>query len=286
MDPSEIPSVPPSSRKPDREGLPSSYKMRADAHYVDQLTTRRSEPPLADAPRTPKRGGDPVVREAREVRDGRGEQQVLAQLLEEIGTINASAAMLAGDASALSRRANVDALRAHAWRAAWLLRAHALVDGAHHGQIKVRQVGALLAQVRDGFAPECRLAGLTMQVTAADWHAGVAIDETALVTGITGAVLATLAFLPDPSGSVLAISATTLANELRALEVSQDEVAIPPAVSSVFFDPSWPERPGGWLAALGAASLKAAAQLHGGDVVFMAGARRGSTIRLNVHRVS
>ena len=30
-------------KKPVREGLPSGYRMRADAHYVDQLSSRRAE---------------------------------------------------------------------------------------------------------------------------------------------------------------------------------------------------------------------------------------------------
>ena len=46
------------ARKSDREGLPANYRMRADAHYVDQLTSRRAERAeraLADTPRAPKK---------------------------------------------------------------------------------------------------------------------------------------------------------------------------------------------------------------------------------------
>ena len=36
-------------KKPVREGLPSGYRMRADAHYVDQLSSRRAERPFDSA---------------------------------------------------------------------------------------------------------------------------------------------------------------------------------------------------------------------------------------------
>ena len=37
-----------SEKKPEREGRPSGYQMRADAHYVDQLTSRRGERAYTD----------------------------------------------------------------------------------------------------------------------------------------------------------------------------------------------------------------------------------------------
>ena len=268
--------------------------MRADAHYVDQLTTRR-ETVHTDAPRPMRRPepAEPIVerdrREAREVepretpvvRDARVDW-LRAQLLAEITTIQSSAALLSGESATLARRANVDAIRAHAWRAAFLLQAQALVDGVHRAQIRPRPLAGLFAHLREGFAPECRLTGLDVQLGAADWNAAVAIDEPAMLTAVTGAILASIALLPDPSGAVVKVTATTLAGELRTLDVVQDEAPVPAGVSAVFFDPSWSERPGGNIAALGAVAVRAAATLHGGEAVFMAGARRGSTIRINM----
>ena len=34
-------SLSPSSKKPEREGLPTGYRMRADAHYVELLSSKR-----------------------------------------------------------------------------------------------------------------------------------------------------------------------------------------------------------------------------------------------------
>ena len=41
------------------------------------------------------------------------------------------------------------------------------------------------------------------------------------------------------------------------------------------------DRPGGWVAGLGASAARAIAQQQGGSAVFLAGERRGTTIRLN-----
>jgi nitrogen-specific signal transduction histidine kinase len=53
-----------------------------------------------------------------------------------------------------------------------------------------------------------------------------------------------------------------------------------PSIASRFFDPLWSERPGGWVAGLGASAARAVAQQQGGSAVFLAGERRGTTIRL------
>jgi hypothetical protein len=263
--------------------------MRADAHYVDQLASRR-ETVHSDAPR-PTRRAEPAESlpvtdrdsdPAREPRDGRDSrlEQLLAQVLADLGTIQASAGLLTGSAEPLARRANVDAVRAHAWRAAWMLRAYALADGTHRPQLRPRPLGGLLGQLRDGFAAECRLSGVDLQL-AGDWNAAVRVDEVAMVTALSGAVFASLALLPDVAGAAIKVSAATVGHDLRSIEVTQDEAQLPAVVSSRFFDPAWTDRPGGWLAGLAAASVKAAALLHGGEAAFMAGARRGSTVRMS-----
>jgi hypothetical protein len=41
----------PAPKTPEREGLPPGYRMRADAHYVEQLTGRRTDRIYADQAR-------------------------------------------------------------------------------------------------------------------------------------------------------------------------------------------------------------------------------------------
>ena len=44
----------------EREGLPPGFKMRADAHYVDQLSARSAEVPMRLIPVDDIEGPDPV----------------------------------------------------------------------------------------------------------------------------------------------------------------------------------------------------------------------------------
>jgi hypothetical protein len=273
-------------KKPVREGLPPSYRMRADSHYVDQLSSRRTER-YGDAPRSPPRAAEvPSIdaaidhRERRDARDRRADR-AFVQLTEDLSSIESAAAVLAANVSPMTRRANVDVIVAQAWRAAWLLRAMAVVDNTHRHHTRSRQLGFILGEVCDRLAAECRLSGFAVQVHASDWNAAVSVDESAIVTGLTGAVFGTLGLVGRTADVTIRLSASASAGELRAVEVTQDEVMVPPSIASRFFDPLWTDRPGGWVAGLGASAARAVAQQQGGSAVFLAGERKGTTIRLN-----
>jgi hypothetical protein len=297
-DPSEFPEVdaPKPASKPDREGLPPNYRMRADAHYVEQLTARRGERAerveraLADAPRAAKKAdaadAEPAFADGRERRDPRDRrsERLLAQMTEDLASIESAAAMLAVETSAVARRVSVDLVRSHAWRAGFLVRATALLETGPRGAVRPRPLSAILQQIRDGFAPECRLSTFGLHVHAPDWNALVSVDEPATALAITGAVIATLGILGPPEGSTIKVSATATAGELRLVEVTQDEASLPAALAPRFFDPTWIDRPGGWPAAVGAAVARAVAQHHGGEAALVTGGRRGTTLRLTFAR--
>jgi hypothetical protein len=279
-DPAELsPMAAASVRRQEREGLPPSYRMRADAHYVDQLTSRRGDRLATDMTRPPSHEIDAANGYEPPDRD-RLRLQLMAKLTDGLGAIASASALLAGDASPLARRANIDVIRAEAWRASWLVAAQGLLEGGNRHQIRPRQVGGLLERIRQGFAPECRLGGATLQIAAADWSTTVAVDEAALATGITGAVIATFGVLGHVEGATVTISVETAAGELRSIDVAQDEVTLPTGATLRFFDPLWAERPGGWIAGIGAAASRAAAEQHGGHAILLAGERRGTVVRM------
>ncbi|HYN09943.1 MAG TPA: hypothetical protein VES67_21345 [Vicinamibacterales bacterium] len=268
-------------KTPVREGLPPNYKMRADAHYVDQLSTRRAERQAAARTADVAASEPPVdLRERRDARERRADK-AFAQLAEDVVSIESAAAVLASDVSPMTRRANVDVIVAQAWRASWLLRAMAILDSSHRGYHRPRQLGFILTEVCERLSAESRLSGFALTVHASDWNASVSVDEGALVTGLTGAVFGTLGVVGRSEGVTVRLSASASAGELRTVEVSQDDVMVGPSIASRFFDPLWTDRPGGWVAGLGASAARAVAQQQGGSAVFLAGERRGTTIRLN-----
>lgn len=271
----------PASAKAEREGLPPGYRMRADAHYVEQLSTSSRRAERVDSARAAVDSDPELQGDARE----RRQERLLAQVGEEIAAIGTAANLLTGDGATLARRLSVDLIRAQAWRASWLLRSHAMLDGAPRAQVRPRPIGALLEQIRQGLTPECRLAGVSLQIHASDWNASVPVDDAAIVAGVTGAVVATLGLLGQADGAAVRIVADASNGELRAIEVSQDDVSASPALSHRLFDATWIDRPGGFTAMIGALSARAAAQQHGGSASVSLGDRRGTTIRLNLARM-
>jgi hypothetical protein len=253
------------SEKAEREGLPPGYRMRADAHYVENLTSRRGDRGLAEGPR-------PV--------EPTRADRLLDQLAEDLGTIESAAQALAADGGRMARRVNTDLIKSQVWRAGWALRAHALLGGRHRAKLRPRPLGFLLGQIRGGWAAECRLAGVNFEVTASDWNAVVSVDEHSVIAGVSGAVIATLALIGDADDVSLSLQAVTSGGQLRAVDLIQSDVLVTPSEGGRFFDASWADRPGGWLAGLGAAVAKAAAQQHGGDAVFLTDEEIGSTVRM------
>ena len=262
-------------KKPEREGLPAGYRMRADAHYVDQLTSRRTDRAPVEAARSDRSADAPAWTE-----------KLLAQLSEGISTIESAAALLSTDASAIGRRVNIDLIRTQAWRATWLLRATAILQGAHRPQIRPRPLAFLLGQIRTGFAAECRLTGVTLAVQASDWNAVVAADEVSFLTGVTGAIFTTLALIDSAEGVTITVYAVANEGHVRTIDVVQEEILVPASFSASFFDTAGSDRSATWSSKLAVSTIKAAAQQHGGDASFHTTDRGGSLIRLQLSRAS
>jgi hypothetical protein len=262
--------------------------MRAETHYVDQLMSRRDRAERSERSERSERAETLRPQSARTAAEPtsacdrhRQSDRVLAQVGDEVAAISLAATMLASEASPLARRVGLDLVRAQAWRASWLLKASALIDGRHRGLARPTPLSTVAEQVRQGLAPECRLAGVNLQMQCTDPGAVVAVDVPLMVVGVTGAVMATLALVESAEGTTIRVSFEASGHDLRSVDVSQDLVSAPPAGTLRFFDLAWSERPGGWTAGMGALSARAAAQHAGGNAVFVAGDRRGSTVRLS-----
>jgi hypothetical protein len=257
--------------------------MRADEHYVDQLTSRRLErriepPPLLPVA-APELAAEPVTPAVPRLKPG-----LLGHLAEAVAIIENTSALLAVEASPLTRRVSADLIRAQAWRASWMLQATQVLDGSHRVYPKSRQLGVLFAQIRDRFAAECRLSGVGLRLHTSDWTSVVVVDEALIVAGVSGALLATLALVGEAEGVTIRVTAVASGGDLRTIEIAQDDVPVPADLAARFFDEHADDRRGGWAAALGAATAKAAAGQSGGDAVFVRGDRAGCSIRLNLNR--
>ena len=264
----------------EREGLPPGYRMRADAHYVDALSGSPS--PRADRVREVSRPAtldEPAVPDASSARDRR----LFDQLAEDVAAIESAAAMLTGDGSALGRRVGLDLIKAQSARAAWLLRAHAMQQSADALPAgRRRPLAAVLADIRDRAGVECRLVGVGLDVQAADESGSVTVTDAALMVAITGAIMAQLGLVAGTDGAVIRVQAAVKHGETLTIDVAQDAIALPAASQERFFDAGWVTRPGGWLAAMGAASARVAAERQGGTAILVSPDRRGCNFRLTM----
>jgi len=176
-------------------------------------------------------------------------------------------------------------IKAQSARAAWLLRAHAVTSAPELDvQARRRLLRDVIAQVRDRAGVECRLVGVTLDADASD-DAGVSlVPEAALSAGLTGAIIAQLGLLEGAESAVVRVRASVAATEISAIsiDITQDVAGIPAGSQARFFDGGWVTRPGGWLAATGAATVRAAAERMGGAVALVTAERRGCTIRLTL----
>jgi hypothetical protein len=181
------------------------------------------------------------------------------------------------DAGLLNRSAH-DLLKAHAWRAAQLLAAadvisESLSAGGLAPQAE-RAIATMVDEVIDGFAPEARLGGIVIRSDIKEALSSSGLNHRQLVTGLIGALMATLPLVDQavrPSVTIKA-SATSANGAAGVLfEVIQTDAPVDPRLVKEFFqDDSLIERPGGYAATLGALVAKAVAAQHGGDATFEA----------------
>jgi len=263
--------------KVEREGLPPGYRMRADAHYVDSL----SGASRADRGRESGRAnaGDPIAR------PGATNPRLLDQLSEDVAAIESAAALLTSDKSALMRRVGLDLIKAQATRASWLLRANALLAGGEtDDNARRRPLGEILAQVRERAGVECRLMGVGLELHVTPEAARVPQPETTVAAGVTGLVLAQLGLCTGTEGALIRIQAGLNPGEIGAIsiDVSQDATPLPSGGLGRFFDADWVTRPGGWLAAVGAATARAAADRLDGSATVVTTERRGCKVNLGL----
>jgi light-regulated signal transduction histidine kinase (bacteriophytochrome) len=253
---------------PLREGLPPSYRMRADAHYVDQLSAR-----------TPDVPHPAVATDRRRI----VEVDIMTHVMGAIATIQSAANLASDDGSPAVRRVALDLIRAAAWRASWQMRAATVLDQTHRWQFRPRLLGAVLSRVRDGFAADGRLSGVDVLLQVADWNATADLDEEALVAAVSGAIVATAGLMEGVESPPVALRACADESTLT-IEVAQDAVVVDAADAERFFETTRPDRIGGRPAAIGAAAARVVAQRHAGDATFVADGGRGSTVRLVLRR--
>jgi hypothetical protein len=195
------------------------------------------------------------------------------------------------DAGLLNRSA-FDLLKAHAWRAAQLLAAAdviastPLAANAGSPSQAERALATIVDEVIDGFGPEARLGGIVFRADVREALSSSGLNHRQVMTGLIGALLATLPFVEQAVRPTVTIKASATGAAGVLIEVIQTDASVEPRLVKQFFqDDLSIDRPGGYAATLGALVAKAVAEQHSGDSTFEA-LDHGSRLAILVTRRS
>jgi hypothetical protein len=249
----------PAPARPVREGLPATYRMRAEPHYVEALAHRRAEPPPAAVTAVP----DATTNAPAERILGEASNSV-ARAVE---SIQRSLAELAGEPRSLRDRMLIALARAEAVRAAWLADAFAVLQCEPLPRLDQVNLGAVISKIGEALLPEQRITGQVLALARTDRPVTVFGDERLLMVAVGGMVQGLAACLGGAGLGRVALRTTPLRDgTTRGVEVSQTAVRIPAAVLGRLFDAGWAEHPGGTTAAVLLAAARRIATLQGGTL--------------------
>lgn len=263
--------------QPLREGLPSGYRMRADAHYVDLLEQRVTSPltPVTPADRR-------MALVGRRSRDRDDSLSAGRDLERALTTLTRCAALLADAPSELSRAVVADLVRAEAWRAATLLHGTRLLRKELSITRKAVSVAGVIDKVLLGFQPQRRVRPVTIDVQSSVPSGAVVVgDEPLLLGAVSWALLSSLAVIEGLDDVRLVIDARPDARGGVTLAVSQSVVTPPAIWQARAFDATWTDRPGGTPGLVWMLALQEAATVHGGAAKVEC-SNRGTTIGIRI----
>lgn len=343
-----------------REGLPAHYRMRAERHYVDSITSASAGVPIrlipisqfqvsADDAGFPPESLDKLMKSIRAhgivqpllARKGQTSYEVIAgrrrfaaavalglkevpcvlhqvddatadalgaaeniragqpnlslratvgaqiaeaisHIADDVTRLQGSLAVLRAAPEGFERSIAADLLAAQACRTLWLANTAALLAGGKVSQGKRRPLSALLDDLLRQFEPECRLAGLRIELATA--APAVTMDDGFVSVALTSAVMMTLSLLEHTPQPIVEIHTRLLEDGGVMAEVAQRLVPVSQDVIDRFASrtrSAWTPM----IFGLGAMALEHATAAHGGaaDLVALEGV--GSAIQLTFCRL-
>ena len=274
-----------------REGLPPSYRMRAEPHYVEALV-ERSLPasdlpaPIAaavPAPVVPAPVAAPVV-ELTAATVPASLAAAASSLADAFDAIQAALRDVPLRGRPLRDRVAIELARAEATRGRWLADAAVVLQIEPLPALDEVDLLRILAGVFEAFGPENRLSGGAAAMALPEGTCPVFGDERLLTTAL-GALLAAVHALIEDRGDARKVRVALGPRReaaTRTIEISQTAVRLPAAVYARFFDADWADHPAGPSGALLLAAARKIALAHGGSLDIAAQEGGGSRLVLSV----
>ncbi len=259
-----------------REGLPPTYRMRAEPHYVEALVDRAlsafeptSGPVEAPALVTPAAvSARPPLEPAGPVSGAGAMAAAATALAEAFDSIQAALRDVPLRGRPLRDRVAIELARAEATRGRCLAEAAAVLQVEPLPALDEVDLLQVLAIVLEAFGPENRLSGGADAMPVPAGSCPVFGDEVLLTTAL-GAILAAIRALIEDRGDLRKVHVALGPRReaaTRTIEVSQHAVRLPAAAYGRLFELEWAEHPAGPEGALLLAAARKIALAHGGTL--------------------
>jgi hypothetical protein len=265
-----------------REGLPPGFRMRHDAHYVEELVSRNrasrldeiedvegDAPPNGDrAPATPSLMSMPAA---------------CAEIGRSLDAIGACLRLFPDVPRSAVERVALDLIEGEVARATWLAQGLSLLDEEPPVANVPVDLPRLVGVVARRLAPGWERRGSKLVVESDEDALPARGDATLLGVAIAGMVMTLQAQTERVDGA--AVRAHVRSESDRVLvEVAQDAVHIPVSWRARLLDVEWTDRPGGRRVALALAAARRVAELHLGTLSVADDEQRGCRLVLSLPR--
>ncbi len=254
-----------------REGLPSTFRMRHDAHYVEELTalSARHVSRVHDPDSAPVEGRGHMSRPVDAQKPAVPvllpcfSAAVAAELAESLEAASACLTLNTGQTrGTFTGRVAKELLGIELQRASRAARAAAVVSSPPALAPRDLLLSALVHDVVAATDSARRMAGARIDVAIADRDSWMRADGDLLTLALAGTLDAMLGVVTAPAMMRIAVKGTAASPSLT-VELSVSPVA-PPAAPARFFDARDAAHPWGPWAALLLAAAAQVAQAHGG----------------------
>lgn len=238
--------------RPARQGLPSGYRMRHDAHYVDELESRR-RPAESNGPALAFPTSIPVT-------------FALRDMSQELEGVASCFNLVAVAARPLRERMGLSLARVGIERNMRAFHAIRLLLEDPPPERAATSFTAILESTVKSYDEELRLTGVRITLDAQEMPIKVTADSRMLSLAVQACV-GTLVSLVEASNAADRIHLTARVGDgVVSCEMRQDAYRLSADQFSRLTDLEWSERPGGIPAGIGLAAAARIAQAHGGGL--------------------
>jgi hypothetical protein len=244
-----------------RQGLPSAYRMRHDAHYVDELEARRRP-----ADPSPTASGRSVAEPSLIFPTSIPVTFALRDISDELDGVASCFNLIGAKARPLRERLGLTMARVGIQRSSRAFQALRVLLEDPAPDLEPVAVGTVIAQAVASLDDEIYLTGATARLRLGESPSHVRADARLLSLALLTCAGALIAFIEASGrGGALEASVSSVAGFV-CCEMHQDACRVAPEQLARLTDLEWTDRPGGMPAGIGLAAAARIAQAHGGQL--------------------